>query len=252
MKIVTNEKLVKRNKKVATWLFFSSLGILFLGFFVANGQLFGITDVEETNGALYFLAMPIVLAVGFSSTLISVRMTNLWIRHPRPEDAIQNNLKGLSNKSALYNYFHFPARHVLICPQGIFPIVTRFQDGRFSVKGDKWRTHRSLLSQFFAIFRMDGIGNPTREALEAQRFIKYIVEDYDPDLPVQPLIVFVDPRAELTIEDPTVPVLYTDLKKEPNLKDYLHSYSKSDTLGDSKRLTDFIAEFEAATIIEES
>lgn len=212
MRIVTNEALVKRNKKIATRLFFFSLAVLFLGFFVANGQLLGLSAAEEANPTLYFLAMPLVLAVGFSTTLISVRMTNLWVRQPRPEDAIQLNLKGLSSKSALYNYFHFPARHVLICPQGVFPIVTRFQDGKFSVNGSKWRTHRNPISQFFAIFRMDGIGNPTRDAEEAGNLIKFIVEDYDPEVPVQPLIVFVDPRAQITINDPDIPVLYTDRK----------------------------------------
>ena len=38
---------------------------------------------------------------------------------------------------------------------------------------------------------------------------------------VYPLIVFVDPRADLEIIDPTVPVLYATPKKEPSIKSFL-------------------------------
>jgi hypothetical protein len=252
MRVVTNEKLVKRNRAWATRLFFMSLLILISGFFIANGQLFGLEALEELDPVVYVSIMPVVLLVGFTSTLISVRMTNLWIRQPRPEVAIHTSLKGLGSKSALYNYFHFPARHVLVCQQGVFPIVTRFQDGRFSVKNDKWKAHKNVISQFFTIFRLDGIGNPAYEAEQAAAYIRSIVEEYDPDLLVQPLIIFVDPRAEVNIEDSTAPVLFADPKKKPNLKEYLRDLAKeqgSEPRG-PKDFNDFIEEFEDATLVE--
>jgi len=248
MRVVTNERLVKRNRQWATRLFFFSLAVLFGGFFLANGQLLGFGSVEDINPNLYLLLMPIVLAVGFTTTMISVRMTNNWIRVPRPEDAIETGLKGLSNKNALFNYHHFPAKHVLVTNQGIFAIVTRFQDGKFSVKGDRWRTQRSPLSAIFSIFRMDGIGNPFLEAKQAAAYIRYLVEDYDPDLDIQPLVVFTDPRAEVTIEDPELPVLFADPKREPNLKSYIRSLPKSESLGEPKQLEAFLEEFEASTL----
>jgi hypothetical protein len=248
MQIVTNETLVKRNRKFATILFVFSMIILGIGFFVANGSLLGFNTIESTDPALYMLCMPAVLLVGFAATLASVRMTNLWLRPPHPEDAIQENLKGLSNKSRLYNYYHFPARHVLICPQGIFVIVTRFQDGRFAVKDDKWKTHRSFIGRTFSLFRLDGLGNPTRDALQAAEFIRNITEGYDPDLMVQPLIMFISPRAEVEIEDSTVPVLYADPKTKPNLKEHLRDIQKAKNMQGPKDLEDFIEEFEAATL----
>lgn len=248
MRIVTNETLVKRNRKTATYLFFASLTILGVGFFVANGQILGLVDPEEMDPVLYSLIMPAVLMMGFLATIISVRMTNLWIRMPRPEKAIQEALKGLGGKSAIYNYYHFPARHVLVCPQGVFAIITRYQDGRFSVTGDKWKHHRSTIGRLFAIFRMDGVGNPTREAIEAAQYIRYITEDYDPDLEIQPLIVFVDPRANIEIENPVVPVLHADSKKEPNLKNFLRDMKKADDLRGPDNIEEFIQEFELATL----
>ena len=248
MPIVTNENLVKRNRKTATYLFFASLTILGVGFFVANGQILGLMDPEEMDPLLYSLIMPAVLMLGFLATIISVRMTNLWIRMPRPENAIQEGLKGLGSKSALYNYYHFPARHVLVSPQGVFAIITRYQDGRFTVKGDKWKHHRSAIGRIFAIFRMDGIGNPTQEAIDAAKYIRYITEDYDPDLEIQPLILFVDPRAQIEIEDPLVPVLHTDPKKEPNLKNFLRDLKKAEDMRGPANIDEFIQEFELATL----
>ncbi|GAB4510207.1 MAG: hypothetical protein OHK0046_06560 [Anaerolineae bacterium] len=249
MRIVTNQPLIDKNKRNATILFFFSIGVLIVGFFVANGQLFGLAALEELDPSAYLIIMPLVLLVGFISTLFSVRMTNLWIRQPRPEQAIEEGLKGISNKAALYNYYHFPARHVLVAPQGIFPIITRFQDGRFSVNNDKWRTRRSFLNSIFAAFRLDGIGDPMGEARDAAAYLRYITEDYDPDINIQPLIVFVDPRAEVEIGEVSVPVLYVDSKKKPNLKDYLRDYRQEH--GDqfsNQEIEDFLAEFERATL----
>ncbi len=232
-------------------MFFISLGILFSGFFVANGSLLGVKQLEQVDPGIYALAMPLVLMFGFTSTLISVRLTNLWIRQPRPEATIQANLKGLSNKSALYNYYHFPARHVLVCPNGIFSIITRFQDGKFSFKNNRWRTHRNPISQLFSIFRMDGIGNPGREAQDAANYIQSIVQDYDPELAVRPVILFVDPRVSLELEATDIAILYGDPKQEPNLKSYLKEVGKDDKLADPKDLAEFIREFEYATILED-
>jgi hypothetical protein len=223
MRIETNKKLVKRNTQIAQYLFFFSLGILALAFFVTNQQLLGISPTSDEAAMLSVLIPSLVLPFGLISTLFSVRMTNLWIRRPRPELAIEEGLKGLSNKSVLYNYYHFPARHALICPQGIFAIVTRFQDGRFSVVGDNWRTHRSAFSRLTSIFRMDGIGNPTEDAMRAAAHLKKLLNPIAPEAEVQPLVVFVDGRAQLEVKEPVVPVVHANDKYKPNLKDFMRS-----------------------------
>jgi hypothetical protein len=223
MRIVTNTKLVRRNNRIAQYLFFFSLGILMVGFFLTNQQLFGITADSRELETLILLLPSLVLPIGLVTTLISVRMTNLWVRRPRPETALEENLKGLSNKSVLYNYYHFPARHVLISPQGVFAMVTRFQDGSYTVSGSKWRTHRSALSSALSIFRLDGVGNPNRDALQAADHVKKQLASIAPEVEVQPLVLFVDPRAKLNIQDSPVPVLYVDEKLKPSLKDYLRN-----------------------------
>ncbi len=225
MRIVTNQELIRKNRRTATWLFFISMAILIFGFFVANGQILGLVP-EESVGLIYTFATPFVLLIGFMTTLTSVRMTNLWVRIPRPEVVIPEGLKGIPsrNKNALYNYHHFPARHVLVTPQGIFPMVTRFQDGSFSVNGNKWRAHKGPVGAIFTFLRLDGIGNPNQDAELARRYIQHLIEDYDKDIPIHPVIVFVDPRAKLEINDPSVPVVYADSKKSPNLKEFIQGF----------------------------
>jgi hypothetical protein len=192
--------------------------------------------------------MPIVLLIGFISVMVSVRMTNLWVRVPRPEDAIREGLKGLSSKHTLYNYYHLPARHVLVGPTGVFAIVTRFQDGEFAVSGEKWSTKKNPISRLFGIFRFDGLGNPTHEAEEAAAHVRYIIEDYDPTLTVQPVIIFIDPNARVSVTNSTVPVLYADSKLKPNFKDYIRDIGKSSEIKPPADLDEFIEEFEYATM----
>ncbi len=226
MRIETNTELVKRNRRTANLLFFFSMGVLIAGFLVANLQL----TAQDGITLLLSVVLPwIVLPVGFISTLVSVRMTNLWVRQPRPEKAIPAGLKGLSKRSVLYNYYHFPARHVLISPQGVFAIITRYQDGIYSVDGDKWQSQGGLFAGIGRFFRRDAIGNPGEDARKAAAHVKGLLADKFPNIEVNPLVIFVDPKARLTINDPTVPVVYSDENREPNLRDYMRSLTQKDS-----------------------
>lgn len=226
MRIETNTELVKRNRRTANLLFFFSMGVLIVGFLVANLQL---TAKDGLTLALSVILPWVVLPLGFISTLISVRMTNLWVRQPRPEKAIPAGLKGLSKRSVLYNYYHFPARHVLIAPQGVFAIVTRYQDGRYIVDGDKWQSPGGPFAAIGHFFRRDSIGNPSEDARKAAAYVKGLIEKTLPNVEVQPMVIFVDPKARLEINDPTVPVLYADENKEPNLRDFMRQLSQKET-----------------------
>ena len=247
MRIETNNKIVRRNRRIAQYLFLFSMSALVAAFIVGNAQAFSgkLPDPDTLEGKLTLFLPALVLPIGVVTSIFSVRMTNLWIREPRPERAIQEGAKGLSNKSVLYNYYHFPARHVLICPQGVYAIVTRFQDGHYSVDGDKWSTHGGMFSGFFRIFRQDGIGNPTEDAIKHAAHVQKSLDPIAPEIEARPLIVFISPNANVHISDPSVPVLYADPKQEPNLKNYMRDVPQSD----SRTLTpEQIEAFEAATL----
>ena len=221
MRIETNEKLVRRNTRIANYLFFFTFAVLIGAFFITNGLL-----IQNTASIVTVLAPPLVLILGFGATFFSVRMTNLWIRQPRPEKALSDGLKGLSNKSILYNYYHMPARHVLICPQGVFAIHTPWQGGKHSANGAKWHTHRSLAGQLLSLLRFDSTGNPMETAYRASENLKKQLDPIAPDIEVKPLVVFLDSNAQLTLEDPIVPVVFADDKTKPCLKDYMRELSR--------------------------
>ena len=253
MQVVTNKKLARRNRKLTNYLFFGTFGALILSFFVINASLFT-GDIPDSIGVI---AQSSMLPIAFILTILSVRMTNLWARVPRPEKAIEAGLKGLSNKSILYNYYHFPARHVLICPQGVYAIVTRWHDQEFTYRDGKFRSHRSLISKFFSLFRLDGVGKPFRDAEVARQEVQRSIDEIAPDVEVYPLIVFVDPSAKINFEDETdTPVLFADTRMSPNLKDFMRDAKRqiSQETGDTKNVNlmplsdEQIAAFEKATI----
>jgi len=253
MRIVTNKKLARRNRKITNYLFFGTFGALILGFFVINSSLF----TGEAPDALMLILQTAILPAAFVLTVISVRMTNLWARRPRPEQAIADGLKGLSNKTVLYNYHHFPARHVLICPQGVYAMVTRWHDHEFTVKDGKFHSQRNIISRLFSAIRFDGVGKPFRDAEDARERVQAMMDDIKADVEVQALIVFVDPAARVNMEDePETPVLFADPKQKPNLKDYMRDARRqiADAAGDRKNASLMplddkqIEAFEKATI----
>lgn len=242
MRIEINERLVKRNRRIAQWLFFASFGILIGAFFITNQQALDATAGSDT---VLLLLSSLVLPLGLVATLVSVRMTNLWIRQPRPEGALREGLKGLSNRSVLYSYYHAPAQHVLFSPQGVFVLVTRFQEGSFAVQGDRWITRGGLLNAFVRVFRQDGIGDPNYDAARAARHVQKLLEPIAPGVIVRPIVVFIDPRARLTLQDPVVPVVFANPKLEPNLKDYLREIARESA---GTLTPEQIKAFEAATL----
>lgn len=244
MRVEFNQELVKRKRRNAQYLFFISMGILIASFVIINPQLL----TGQTTEPDFFMSVilpTLVLPIALIVTLASVNMTNQWIRQPRPENILQEGIKGLSNKSVLYQFYHAPAHHVLICPQGVFAIVTRYQNGVYQVEGDSWQTEESFFSKLLRVFRRDGIGNPSQEAREAAAHVQGLIAPVASGVTVKPLVVFTDSSARITAENSNVPVLFANPKAEPNLIDYMRKLPKESY----ESLTrEQIAAFEAATL----
>jgi hypothetical protein len=242
MRVETNEALVRRNRRISQYLFFGSFGVPLVGLLLINQQA---ANPSSENLFLGFIVPLVVLPLAYVITMVSVRMANLWVRVPRPETVIPDGLKGIGSKSVLYNYYHSPARHVLISPQGVFAMVIRFQDGQFRVEGDHWTTKRTAMGRVMSIFRLDSVGNPTQDALTAAAHVQKLLSPIVPDVTVEPVIVFIDPRAQVTLEDSPVAVVYANPKRDPSLKDYVREVGKKPHL----TLTpEQIGAFEQATL----
>jgi hypothetical protein len=227
MRIVTNTKLATRNRSIATYLFVATFIVLIGGFFFVNQSLFTQEDTATINPTTLLLQV-LVLPIAFIMTVISIRMTNLWARQPRPEVVLAESLKGLGKKSVLYNYHHIPTRHLLICPRGVFAIVTRWHEGRYSVENDMWRTQANAISRALSALRRDNVGNPSQEAIQAAEHAQKLLAKYAPDVKVQPLVFFLSPRAEVTVDEASVQVTFAEgSKQKPTLKDYLREIART-------------------------
>lgn len=217
MRVVTNDNKISTYKQRAQVLFFLSIAGLIGSFFLVNA-------IQDPDAAVTIqcLLMPVLLLM----VITSVRMTNLWVRQPYPWQVLQESLKGVGNEYVLYNYL-LPANHVLIGPNGIFAITTRFQEQPQKVVNDKWRRSAGLLT----LMRQEQIGNPTAEAklkaAQTEAFLKELLGLEE--ITVIPLLVFVNPRSQVDVEgESSVPILYAGDKKKPNIKNYMKEQKKAD------------------------
>jgi hypothetical protein len=251
MRVVINEAQVERNRKISHALFFISLAGMGIGFFYTWTQ-------PADSSQISCLILPVLLFM----TLTSVRMANNWIREPRPVQVLAESLKGLGKKYTIFHYL-LPAQHVLIGPEGVFVIVTVWQDRAYRVEGAKWRGDEGLLRRLNGFMRQDLIGNPFAEAQFQAQQMQKLVDKVAPDrgIEVQPLVVFINPAGSFEAEEPAFPVLYADSKKEPSLRGYLRRQKDADretlTLDDIDRIDEMyglvtrqqLAEWESAPFI---
>jgi hypothetical protein len=130
-----------------------------------------------------------------------------------------------------YTIFHhlWPAPHVLVGPEGVFTLTVVWQERAYRAKGKKWYGDEGLLRKLNGYMRQDLIGNPFTEATYHAREAQRLIEKLAPGagIEVQPLVVFINPKAAFETEDPIIPVVYADARKKPSLRGYLREQTVS-------------------------
>src|SRR4051812_999202 len=174
MRVVTNRQQIKRSRTIAQILFVVSIIILFGGLVLTN-------TVGRANDVLLFVPC-LVMPIGLFTTLISVRLTNQYVRLPHPEDAIKEGLKGINRRSILYNYVLNP-KHVLLSPQGVYSFTTRLQETPFKVEGEHWTNPkaRGPLGPMFLFLKQENLGDPFKQARKEAAAVQAIVDETLPD-----------------------------------------------------------------------
>src|SRR5512145_2998290 len=130
MKIVTNEKLVQRNSRIGMAALLGSMSLiglsLYLSFTSRDPALFNLLWVS-----------PIV---AFLLMQVGVYFGNRWGRHPRPDEVIDESLKGFDDRYTLYHY-SLPVHHLLVGPVGIWVLEVYSQAGKvaYNEKKKRWQ-----------------------------------------------------------------------------------------------------------------
>lgn len=216
MKILINEKLVKRNARIGQVTTFGALIVLAIGMYISfqRPELFG-----WSLAALLF---------GFLASQIGIYFTNRWGRSPRPDELLNLALKGLDKRYALYHYVG-PTSHLLVGPAGIWALIPKTQRGTITYERGRWRQRGGgFLATYLKIFAQDSIGRPDLEISAEQDEIRRFLEKQMPETEtpeIKAALVFLHPDANIEIEEGEAPTPTMHAKK---LKDFIRKSAKDE------------------------
>ena len=165
MKVIRNDKLIARNKKISQIVLFSSLG------FIALGIFWSLRNPQSKTGSLSYL----VLIPAYILVQISIYLSNRWGRSPRPDEIVTNSLKGLNNEYTLFIY-QTDVPHLLLGPAGLIIINPYHQSGEVTFDQEKGKFKQKGGANFITkLFGQENIPNIVRESIQLNEdFSKYL------------------------------------------------------------------------------
>ncbi len=202
MKLVTNEKLIKRNKTIGNIT--SVVGIAIL----AAGLILNLNPTP-TRTMISFGA----LIIGFIIAQISTYFVTRFGRSPRFDEIIADNLSKLNNQYTFYVYSS-PVPMLLVGPEGIWIPVPVSAGGKITYD-KKWKQKGG--SFFLKIFGQENIGKPALDVEANQKQIHEFLDKHfegDEKPPVRSILVSLNPKAEIgDVEDAPTPIVEVDALK---------------------------------------
>jgi len=229
MKIIKNEKLIKRNSVIGQWLSLGALVVLGLGMYISF-----------TKPALFTYSL-VCLAVGFIMTQVGMYMGSRWGRSPRPDEKIDSGLKGMHSEFTLY-HFATPASHLLVGPGGVWALLPYHQRGKISFEKSRWKlSGGGFIQGYMRIFGQEGIGRPDLDAEnEIITLNKFFSKNMDSaSVPeVKAVLLFTDDEVELDPGDSPIPAM-----KLKQFKEFMRQNSKTRALTSTQiaAITDLFA-----------
>lgn len=216
MKIIKNEKLIKRNSVIGQWLSLGALAVLGLGMYISF-----------TKPDLFTYSL-ICLLVGFIMTQVGMYMGTRWGRSPRPDEKLDSGLKGMHSEATLYHY-ETPASHLLIGPFGIWALLPYHQRGKIFFEKDRWRMKGGgFLQGYMRIFGQEGIGRPDidaeNEVNTLRRFLNKKMGESAPS-EIKAILVFTSDEVELDAGASPIPAV-----RLKQLKEFMRQNSKNRAL----------------------
>lgn len=232
MRVTANTKMIHRRRQLGMITSLAGIAVLLAGMFASINR----------NQQLVWVSLA-SLVIGFILAQFGSYYVRRWGRTPRPDQLLEESLKGFDDRYS-FHIWTLPVPYVLLSPQGVYTFITRDQTGTVTTNGSTWNTKLSL-SRVLLVFAQEGLGNPTEEARRQAARLQEWLHSKLPEVSanVEPVIVFIDPRATLQVTDPAVPVLDTK-----GVKKWLRGEGKGTTLkaADFKALETLFAETAAA------
>jgi hypothetical protein len=216
MIIITNDKLIRRNARIAQVTGLAGLVILLIGMYVLFKYPTEFTLIWGT------------VIAGFILSQVGIYFTNRWGRVPRPDQHLDKALKGLDSNYTIYHYSG-PTPHILVGPAGLWALIPEYQRGTIIYEKGKYRQKGGgFVLGYLKIFGQEGLGRPELEAEAEKEAIQKFLKKKMPDkeLPaVQAALVFTDERAVLETDEAPTPTM-----ESKKLKDFIRKKAKSKSL----------------------
>lgn len=174
MKLVINEKLIKKNKTIGQITTFASLAVLALGLVFAFGK--DMTKILYSYIALIF---------GFVLSQVGMYFSSRFGRSPRYDEIFVGAFEKLRHEYTFYVYSS-PVPFLLLGPCAIWVPIPITASGKISYENGKWRQQGGNF--MMKLFGQEGIGRPMQEesaniaAIRKYLAQKGIPEDEQPEI----------------------------------------------------------------------
>ena len=207
MKIIRNDKLIRRNSRIGGIATLVGLALLI------GGMVFTVTIRDTSQVGWSWL----LLIAGFIVSQLGVYFGGRYGRSPRPDELLDKALKGLDER---YTIFHYATAvsHLLVGPAGTWILVPRHQGGKVTYAKGRWRQSRAgCVQAYLRLFAQEGIGRPDLDIpVETQSLQKFFQKKHA-ELevpPIQAAIVFTNENVELEVGEAPAPSLPAKELKE--------------------------------------
>lgn len=222
MKIIRNDKLIRRNSRIGGIATLGGLALL------VGGMIFTFT---VRNPALIGWSWMFLLA-GFLISQLGVYFGVRYGRSPRPDELLDRALKGMDERYAIFHYTT-AVPHLLVGPAGVWILLPRNQSGKVIYAKGRWRQTRSgCLQAYLRFFAQEGIGRPDLDIpVEAQSVANFFKKkNAEIEVPqVQAALVFTNENVELEVDEAPTPSL-----PAKELKEFLRKKAKDAPLSMTK------------------
>jgi hypothetical protein len=199
MKIIIDRQTIARRARLSH---IASLG----GLLVLLSSV-GISLWQPT----WTLITGLLLLIGGTVSIVGIYFANRWVKKPRPEDLLDEALKGLDDRHRMYHYA-LPCDHLMLTPGGILAIETVGLEGVFIYRDGRWR-QKMTPGRAIRFFVEERLGDPIDRALTCAKAIKAQLVQEIPEasaLEARGMVVFTHPYAELDVEKAPIPVCKAD------------------------------------------
>ena len=168
MKLVINEKLIKKNKTIGQITTFASLAVLAIGLVFAFGK--------DMTRILYSY---IALIIGFILSKLGMHFSSRFGRSPRFDELFKGAFEKLRHEYTFYVYSS-PVPFLLLGPCAIWVPIPLTASGKISYEKGKWRQQGGNF--MMKVFGQEGLGRPVQEESANTALIrKYLAEKGIPE-----------------------------------------------------------------------